>query len=80
MENLIIRLEEPKDYRTVEELTRTAFNNPDRIDRSKIGCPMEHHMVHRLREKDGNWQCAYELFNSRSKAVRLWCDFIFRTS
>ena len=50
---MIIRLEEPKDYRTVEKLTRTAFNNPDRIDRSKINCPMEHHMVHRLREKDG---------------------------
>jgi len=51
--DVIIRLEEPKDYRTVEELTRAAFNNPDRIDRSKIDCPMEHHMVHRLREKDG---------------------------
>ena len=50
---MIIRLEEPKDYRTVEELTRAAFNNPDRVDRSKINCPMEHHMVHRLREKDG---------------------------
>ena len=50
---MIIRLEEPKDYRTVEKLTRTAFNNPDRIDRSKINCPMEHHMVHRLRKKDG---------------------------
>ena len=53
MKNLIIRLEEPKDYRTVEELTRAAFNTPDTIDRSKIDCPMEHHMVHRLREKDG---------------------------
>jgi len=53
MENLIIRLEAPKDYRTVEELTRAAFNTPDRVKRSEIGCPMEHHMVHRLREKDG---------------------------
>jgi predicted N-acetyltransferase YhbS len=53
LENILVRLEEPKDYRTVEELTRAAFNNPDRIDRSKINCPMEHHMVHRLREKDG---------------------------
>ena len=53
MENLTIRLEEPKDYRTVEELTRAAFNTPARIDRSKIDCPMEHHMVHRLREKGG---------------------------
>ena len=51
--NVYIRLEEPKDYRTVEELTRAAFNTPDRVSRSKIGCPMEHHMVHKLREKDG---------------------------
>lgn len=53
MKNILIRLEEPRDYRTVEELTRSAFNNSERIDRSKINCPMEHHMVHRLREKDG---------------------------
>jgi len=53
MEKLIIRLEEPKDYRIVEELTRAAFNNPDRVERSKIDCPMEHHMVHCLRKKDG---------------------------
>lgn len=50
---ITIRLEKPEDYRTVEELTRAAFNNPDRVERSQIGCPMEHHMVHRLREKDG---------------------------
>ena len=53
MENISIRLEEPRDYRVVEELTKAAFNNPDRIVRSKIDCPMEHHMVHRLREHDG---------------------------
>ena len=53
MERIGIRLEEPEDYRTVEELTRAAFNNTDRIDRSKIDCPMEHYMVHKLREKDG---------------------------
>jgi predicted N-acetyltransferase YhbS len=53
LENLIIRLEESEDYRTVEELTRAAFNNPDRIKRSKIGCPIEHYMVHQLRKKDG---------------------------
>ena len=53
MKNITIRLEEPTDYRTVEELTRAAFNNPDRVERSKINCPMEHHMVHRLREQDG---------------------------
>jgi predicted N-acetyltransferase YhbS len=51
--DVIIRLEEPKDYRTVEELTRAAFNNPDRIDRSKIDCPMEHHMVQKKKKKDG---------------------------
>jgi len=51
--NINIRLEEPKDYRAVEEIARAAFNTPDRVERSKIGCPMEHHMVYRLREKDG---------------------------
>lgn len=53
MANIIIKLEESKDYRTVEELTRAAFSNPDRIERSKIGCPMEHYMVHKLRQQDG---------------------------
>jgi predicted N-acetyltransferase YhbS len=50
---MIIRLEEPEDYRIVEELTREAFNTPDRVERSKINCPIEHYMVHKLREKDG---------------------------
>jgi Predicted acetyltransferase len=50
---ITIRLEKPEDYRTVEEITRAAFDSPDRIDRSKINCPMEHHMVHGLRNKDG---------------------------
>ena len=59
MKNIIIRLEKPGDYRTVEELTRAAFNNPERIDRSKINCPMEHHMVHRLREKDGIMELSF---------------------
>ena len=53
MVDINIRLEKPKDYRAVEEITRAAFNTPDRVERSKIGCPMEHHMVYRLREKDG---------------------------
>ena len=53
MQNPIIRLEESKDYKIVEILTRAAFNNPDRVARSKIGCPMEHHMVYQLRKKDG---------------------------
>ena len=46
MKNITIRLEQPKDYRAVEELTRAAFNNPERD-------PTEHHMVHKLRMKDG---------------------------
>ncbi|MCL2856070.1 MAG: N-acetyltransferase [Defluviitaleaceae bacterium] len=53
MENIIIRLEEPRDYRAVEELTRAAFDTPDRVERSKIDCPTEHYVVHKLREKDG---------------------------
>lgn len=59
MDKTYIRLEEPRDYRTVEELTREAFNNEDRIDRSKIDCPMEHHMVHMLREKDGIMELSF---------------------
>ena len=53
LQKIIIRLERPEDYRTVEEITRAAFNNPDRVDRSKIGCPLEHYMVHKLRENGG---------------------------
>jgi len=48
-----IRSEKPEDRRTVEELTRTAFSTPARIDRSKIDCPLEHYMVHQLRKRDG---------------------------
>lgn len=50
---LTIRLEEEKDYRIVEEVTKEAFTYPKRIERSKIGCCLEHYMVHSLREKDG---------------------------
>ncbi|MCL2620546.1 MAG: N-acetyltransferase [Defluviitaleaceae bacterium] len=50
---MTIRLEEPRDYRAVEELTRAAFDTPDRVERSKVGCPLEHYIVHKLREKDG---------------------------
>lgn len=53
MEKLTIRLEEPKDYKIVEEVTRAAFYNPDRVDRSKNDCPTEHYMVHKLRENEG---------------------------
>lgn len=50
---ITIRLEEEKDYRLVEEVTKEAFSYPERIERSKIGCCLEHYMVHSLREKDG---------------------------
>ena len=53
IENIIVRLEEEKDYRKVEEITRAAFNYPDRIMRGQIGCPYEHWMVHELRHRDG---------------------------
>lgn len=48
-----VRLEEEKDYRRVEEITRAAFGYPDRIERGQIGCPYEHWMVHELRHRDG---------------------------
>ena len=43
MNNVLIRLEQPGDYRTVEELTRDAF-----WDVYKPGCD-EHLVAHRLR-------------------------------
>ncbi|MCL2168433.1 MAG: N-acetyltransferase [Defluviitaleaceae bacterium] len=45
--NMVIRLEEPKDHRAVEELTRAAFDTPDNENL------MEHYLVHCLRKKDG---------------------------
>ena len=48
-----VRLEEEKDYHIVEEVTKEAFSYAERIERSKIGCCLEHYMVHSLREKDG---------------------------
>jgi len=48
-----IRLEDKSDHRAVEDLTRAAFSTPDRIARSKIGCPLEHYMVNILRKRDG---------------------------
>jgi predicted N-acetyltransferase YhbS len=48
-----VRLEEEKDYRMVEEITRAAFGYPDRVERGQIGCPYEHWMVHELRNRDG---------------------------
>ena len=51
--NILIRLEEVKDYRRVEEITRLAFSYPGRIERGQIGCPYEHWMVNELRKRDG---------------------------
>lgn len=48
-----VRLEEERDYHKVEEVTKAAFSYPARIERSRIGCCLEHYMVHSLREKDG---------------------------
>lgn len=52
-EDITVRPEEEKDHRTVEKITRDAFNYPDRIKRGQIGCPYEHWMVHELRKRDG---------------------------
>jgi len=51
-----IRQEEPKDYRTVEELTRAAFMSHVRPGRE---IPLEHYMVHRLRETDGIMELSF---------------------
>ena len=51
MSDIIIRLEEEKDYRIVEEITRVAFSYPGRVERGGIGCPFEHWMVHALRKQ-----------------------------
>ena len=49
----IIRVEEKKDYGRVEEVTKLAFSEPDRVERGQIGCPYEHWMVNELRKRDG---------------------------
>ncbi len=50
---IITRLEEERDYRRVEEVTKSAFAYPERIERGQIGCPYEHWMVNELRKRDG---------------------------
>lgn len=47
-----IRLEERKDWREVEELTRAAFWREDRIKNIGVGAT-EHYMVHMMRGRDG---------------------------
>lgn len=59
MSDIIIRLEEEKDYRIVEEITRVAFSYPGRVERGGIGCPFEHWMVHALRKQDGITDLSY---------------------
>lgn len=51
--NILIRLEEEKDYRRAEKITGIAFSYPERIERGQIGCPYEHWMVNELRKRDG---------------------------
>lgn len=53
MNGIIVRQEDSNDYHIVEKVTKAAFSYPERIERSKIGCCLEHYMVHSLREKDG---------------------------
>lgn len=52
MENIKIRLEERKDWREVELLTRKAFWRDERIEKIGIGAT-EHYMVHMMRENEG---------------------------
>lgn len=59
MLDIKVRLEEEKDYRMVEEITRAAFSYPERVARGGIGCPYEHWMVHALRERDGIKELSY---------------------
>lgn len=49
MNNITIRLEEEKDYREVELLTREAFWREDRIPKIGVGCD-EHYLAHTLRK------------------------------
>lgn len=51
--NISVREEEKKDYHRVEEITRSAFSYPGRVERGGIGCPYEHWMVNELRKRDG---------------------------
>lgn len=52
LNNINMRHEEEKDYRTVELLTRDAFWINERVEKIGVGCT-EHYMVHSLRKKDG---------------------------
>lgn len=51
--DIVVRIEEIKDYHRVEEITREAFSYPGRIEQGGIDSPYEHWMVHELRKRDG---------------------------
>lgn len=51
--NILVREEEKREYRRVEEITKEAFSYPGRIERGGIGCPYEHWMVNELRKREG---------------------------
>lgn len=50
---IVVRNEQEKDYRRVEEIARAAFFTPWRIENGQIGCPYEHWMVNELRKRGG---------------------------
>ena len=52
-----IRLEEVRDYRAVEELTRAAFCNPKIVGSESFD--MEHFLVHELRKRDGIMELSF---------------------
>lgn len=52
LNKIMVRIEEKRDHRAVEELTRKAFFREERIEKLGVGCT-EHYMVHKLREEDG---------------------------
>lgn len=51
--DVVVRVEEARDQRRVEEITREVFSYPGRIKQGEIGSPYEHWMVHELRKRDG---------------------------
>lgn len=52
MKDLIIRVEEEKDWHEVEVLTRKAFWREERIEKLGVGAT-EHYMVHKMRGTSG---------------------------
>lgn len=52
MENITIRLEEERDWKEVELVTRNAFWRSDRISKIGIGAT-EHYIIHQMRGNEG---------------------------